>query len=282
MAMSTGTRRGTSLEGLINYFELAQRSEGKSPKTVGFLLGHLKLFLGYARDQGWVELQDIDRRGPRARGPSRAFHHYKALRSFFGFLKQERLVLEDPLENIRLRCPPPAARNHALFLAALDTGLRLSELTDIQVEGVDLETGVTRVKRGKGGKGRLVRVGEETRRAVMRYLVHRLGDSPHLWLTEEGRPLTIHGVEQVFDRLCRRAEVKFKGVHAFRRNWCVAALRNGADLRMVQLLGGWSTLAMPVHYSRSLQVEDALEVAAKVSPVDHLLAGRRSGLPRSR
>lgn len=336
MATHTGTRHGTSLRSLINYFELAQRSEGKSPKTVRYYVDHLRLFQGYAQTQGWEDIDEVDTWAVRqflahvrdlsnllgsrrptstASGESRAFNHWRALRAFFGFLKRERLVQEDPLENIHIRRPPPqnlsvysrdeldcinrlclldfrsattkrsrslAARNHALFLTALDTGLRLSEITAIQVEGVDLETGVIRVKRGKGGKGRLVRVGEETRRAMMRYLVHRLGDSPHLWLTEEGTPLTIHGVEQVFDRLCCRAGVKFKGVHAFRRNWCVAALRNGADLRMVQLLGGWSTLAMPVHYSQSLQVEDALEVAAKVSPVDHLLAGRRSGLPRSR
>ncbi|MEE9202514.1 MAG: tyrosine-type recombinase/integrase, partial [Dehalococcoidia bacterium] len=296
MVTVRGARPGTSLEVLTGYFALALRSEGKSPKTVSFLMQHLRLFRGYACSQGWEDIRDVDawalrqflayvrdpenllgtRRCPRAHGPTRAFHHYKALRAFFDFLKRERLILEYPLENVRLRCPPPqnlsvysqeelarinrlcaldfkvaptkksravAARNHALFLAVLDTGLRLAELAGLLVDDVDPETGVIRVRRGKGGKGRLVRVGQESRRCLMRYLAHRIGESPQLWLSQEGKPLTVHGVEQVFDRLCHRADVKFRGVHAFRRSWCAAAIRNGANLRMVQLLGGWSTLA---------------------------------------
>jgi len=127
MVVAVGTRPGTSLEALIGYFELALRSEGKSPKTVDYYVGHLKLFLGYALGQGWKDIGDVDawavrqflayvrepanplgsRSCPRSRGETRAFHHYRALTAFLSFLKRERLALEDPLENIRLRCPPP-------------------------------------------------------------------------------------------------------------------------------------------------------------------------------
>lgn len=60
MATYTGTRHGTSLRSLINYFELAQRSEGKSPKTIRYYVDHLRLFQGYAQTQGWEDIGDID------------------------------------------------------------------------------------------------------------------------------------------------------------------------------------------------------------------------------
>lgn len=331
MALATGTQRGTSLESLVSYFQLALESEGKTPKTIRYYVNPLRLFLGYASTQGWYDVHDIDAwalrqflaylRNPanplgkrcshRSREYSRPFHYWRALRAFFQFLNRERLVLEDPLQNIRLHRHPPentavyspdelaridhlcqqdfrvaptkksraiAARNHAMFLVVLDTGLRLAELASLSIDDLVAETGIIRVRRGKGGKSRLVRAGTEAKKSILRYLVHRVGNPSLLWVTEECGSLSVCGVEQVFRRLCHRSGVKFKGVHAFRRNWCVASLRNGADLRMVQILGGWSTLAMPVHYSRTLQAEDALEMAARVSPVDHLLGkGRTTG-----
>ncbi|MEK7848505.1 MAG: site-specific integrase, partial [Chloroflexota bacterium] len=145
-----------------------------------------------------------------------------------------------------------AARNHSPFLVVLGTGLRLSELAGLLVEDVQSETGVIKIRQRKGGKGGMVRVGVQTRKVLMRYLARRPGESPYLWLSEEDVPITACRVEQVLARLCRRVGVKFNGVHAFRQNWCVASLRNGADLKMVKLLGGWSTLAVPDHYSQSL------------------------------
>lgn len=213
MAVATGSRQATSLEALIGYFALALRSEGKRPKTLRYYIGHLKLFLSYARAQGWQDIGDIDawairqflayvrepsnplgRKQPpeTSREESRAFNHWRALTALFGFLRRERLILEDPLENIRLPRPAPqnlsvysreeierinrlclldfriaptkksravAARNHALFLVALDTGLRLSELAGVQAEDVDPEGGVIKVRRRKGGKSGMVRVG---------------------------------------------------------------------------------------------------------------------------
>ena len=53
--------------------------------------------------------------------------------------------------------------------------------------------------------------------------------------------------------------------HSFRRGFCVHNVKSGLSTRVVQALGGWETLSMVSHYSRSLDFENALELYHKVN-----------------
>ncbi len=83
-------------------------------------------------------------------------------------------------------------RNRALVLTFLDTGLRLSELAAVQLTNIDFDNGIIKVM-GKGRKERFVRVGKETQKAILRYLLQRKDDSSWLWISEKSDPMKAPG-----------------------------------------------------------------------------------------
>jgi site-specific recombinase XerD len=135
-------------------------------------------------------------------------HYYRVLNTFFNWLLEEGIVVENPLRSVKkprikrtmvramsteevkrllLWCSGKSklqVRNRAMVMMLLDTGLRVSEVANLEVSDVDLKTGAILVKRGKGGKERIVRVGAKARRALWRYMVmNRDGESSRLFLT---------------------------------------------------------------------------------------------------
>lgn len=66
-------------------------------------------------------------------------------------------------------CHAKDRQEKAIVLLMVDTGLRRSEVTALDWGDLDLHTGLTRIRRGKGGKARLVLLGANTRRALLTY-----------------------------------------------------------------------------------------------------------------
>lgn len=164
------------------------------------------------------------------------------------------------------------ARDRALLLFLLDSGCRRAEFQALDVGHVNLATGAVLILRGKGGKARTTFIGAKTRRALLRYLRLRpnVAETEPLWATVEGSRLSYQGLREVLRRRAGRADVPEPSLHAFRRGFAIAALRNGADLITLQRLLGHASLAVLSRYLR--QVNDDLQAAhEKVGPVDHLL-----------
>jgi integrase/recombinase XerD len=81
-------------------------------------------------------------------------------------------------------------RDEALVRFMVETGARAGETVGLLVADVDLQAGTAIVRRGKGGKGRIVPFGPFTSRAIDRYMrlrrSHRLAATPWLWLGDSG------------------------------------------------------------------------------------------------
>ena len=169
-------------------------------------------------------------------------------------------------------------RDRALLLVLLDTGARGSEFVALDVDDVNLSTGAVIVKRGKGGKWRSCFLGAHARRELVRWLRHR-GDAPRqvpgpsagaLWVARDGERLTYAGLRQVVRRRALAAGVPVPSLHSFRRAFCLAMLRGGADLVSLSRLMGHSDASLIARYSK--QVLDDLQAArVKAGPVDRLL-----------
>jgi site-specific recombinase XerC len=162
------------------------------------------------------------------------------------------------------------SRNRAIILMFLDTGIRLSECANLTVSDLDLERGLVRVW-GKGQKQRLVRVGEITKQALIRYFAIRGSNSTEaLWLSATGRPITKVGVQTMVRRLKRLGGNVRWSPHTFRNTFAINYLRAGGDPFTLQILGGWEDLEMPRHYCAALKAEDAFKIHEKASPADKL------------
>jgi site-specific recombinase XerC len=93
------------------------------------------------------------------------------------------------------------SRNKLNIFMFLDSGLRVSELTGVKVEDINVERGWIKML-GKGSKERMVRIGTGTQKALWRYMAYR-GECRYneLFLSEERRPMKTSGIQSVITRL---------------------------------------------------------------------------------
>jgi site-specific recombinase XerD len=167
------------------------------------------------------------------------------------------------------------ARNKAIILLFVDTGMRLSELGNLTLDHISLDTGRALV-RGKGEKQRFVAFNSTTKKSLWKYLIIReqiVKESARdwLWITEEGTRLTVAGLNIAFRRIKNRAGITGRGsVHKLRHTFALNALRGLKDPTLLQLLLGHKTLEMTRRYTQGLKIEEALSAIDKASPVDRL------------
>lgn len=241
-------------------------------------------------------LGDLQRRGLSKRTAARAV---SAVRSFYRFLEvagNPARAARTPKFTRRLPDVPDTGQIEALFAAALSdakrggflelrtlamlelfysSGLRLSELTGLDLDRVDLVSQQVRV-RGKGKKERILPVGSHAIAALRRYLEARTGLATALatdadakravFLSRRGTRLTPRGAQYVLRKLLDRV-VPGSGlrVHSLRHAFATHLLDRGADLRAVQELLGHASLSTTQVYTHT-SVERLKQVYHQAHP----------------
>lgn len=202
-----------------------------------------------------------------------------SLRSFFRFLAAEHIVEGDPtilLENPKLgeRLPedlteaevncllegrkvkaPYSSRNRAMLNLLYATGLRVSELVNLPVAGVNLKSGFVRVL-GKGSKERLIPFGEEAGERIEEYLregrprLLKGKTSDYLFVSNRGKPLSRFRFWQIIRENAVAAGINKKITpHMLRHSFATHMLAHGADLRSLQMLLGHSDISTTQVYT---------------------------------
>ncbi len=203
-----------------------------------------------------------------------------ALRSFFRFLVRQRVIEADPSASVLTpkysrRMPSYLSvddmfrlldqatddtvlglRNRALFETLYGSGIRVSELTGLNVFDVDFSTACLRVL-GKGGRERIVPVGQT---ALMRIRAYRdrlrekngigMENNGPLFLNKNKGRLTSRSVGRILDALIRRCSLAVPiSPHGIRHSFATHMLDAGADLRTVQELLGHKSLSTTQKYT---------------------------------
>jgi site-specific recombinase XerD len=157
---------------------------------------------------------------------------------------------------------PLELRDRALFELAYASGLRAEELVSLEVESIDFDSETARVE-GKGGKTRVVPVGEHALRALDRYLTRARpelavpgdrGEGP-LFLSKSGRRLSTSDVRRRLRTWARQAAARIPALadahpHALRHSFATHLLEGGADLRAIQELLGHAAISTTQVYTR--------------------------------
>lgn len=222
--------------------ELSER--GNAPSTIARKLAALR---GLLRVQ--IEL------GIRRENPAELLSSPKRPR------RLPRVLKLDEIETLLDRIPATSSlelRDRALFELAYSSGLRAEELVSLDLESIDFDAETVRVE-GKGGKTRIVPVGEHALRAVERYLQRgrpslEAGD-PALLLSKSGRRLSTSDVRRRLRLWARRAATRSPALveahpHALRHSFATHLLEGGADLRAIQELLGHATISTTQVYTR--------------------------------
>ena len=241
------------------------------PNEVDRLL--VRAYLGFLQSQG--------------RKRSTIARKLSALRSFYNFLVNRYHLEENPLSMISTprqekRLPvflffeevlelieqpvedkPLGLRDRAVFETLYAAGIRVSELTNLDIGNLNLAGRYMRIY-GKGEKERIVPIGSEAVKVLERYL--SLGrpqlaadDQVALFLNYRGQRITPRGIRQMLHKYLDKLALQKKiSPHTFRHSFATHLLEGGADLRVVQELLGHvqlSTTQIYTHVTRKRMKE---------------------------
>lgn len=191
---------------------------------------------------------------------------------------------QDEIRKLLAQVPKHTAigtRDRAILITLLDTGLRASELCDLQVRDVRLDDGYLKVL-GKGDKERIVPIGANATRAVLRYQEFFRPEPArpsveNMFLSVHAEPLTPLALREMVTRWGKKAGLKIN-VHKLRHSFALQYLLAGGDAFSLQKILGHTTMEMTRNYVNMLS-EHLVEQHRLYSPMDRL---RASAPPASR
>ncbi len=188
--------------------------------------------------------------------PSAQLEHPKLGRRLPGSLTEAevRALLAAPVLD-----EPVGLRDRAMLELLYASGLRISELVGLSTSSVNLGQGVVRII-GKGGKERLVPMGQEAMRWLVRYLAEgrsRLAGSTAtsaLFPSRRGGPMTRQNFWHSVKRYAAKAGIDRPiSPHTLRHAFATHLLNHGADLRAVQMMLGHADLSTTQIYTHIAQ-----------------------------
>jgi integrase/recombinase XerC len=190
--------------------------------------------------------------------PVRSTRAPRVGRSLPGYLDRERTeAMFGALEARAESDDPTALRDLAVVELFYSSGLRLSELTGLNLLDLDLLSDQLKV-RGKGGKERLVPLGRQAGRVLLRYLDAREelagqpgADRQAVFLNPRGKRLTPRSVQRLVHRALDSVGGDGLKTHSLRHTFATHLLDAGADLRAVQELLGHASLSTTQIYTHT-------------------------------
>ena len=211
--------------------------------------------------------------------PRSSARHLSTLRRFYRYLLIQGSTQVDPTADVRspvigrplpkniseqgveklLSTPPRdtalGSRDRAMLETMYASGLRVSELVGLTLNELDLTTGLVRVV-GKGGRERIVPLGEEASESLREYLGQARSDllkaqlTDAVFVTRRGGPMTRQAFWQLIKRYAQQAGIGAEfSPHSLRHAFATHLLNHGADLRSVQMLLGHTDLSTTQIYT---------------------------------
>ncbi len=281
--MPAGVALSVQAQSFLDYCRIEKGLSVNTIEAYGRDLAKLASFCGPVLPDGDGLRRYVDSLYRAGLGSRSIARHLTTLRNFYAFLLREGKVANDPTASVSLprqwrNLPkflnvtevdqlleatgaerPTRLRDRAMLELLYASGLRVSELCQLQSSDLNHELGVVRVV-GKGNRQRLVPVGRPALAAVSTYLEEgrprllRGRSSRYLFVTARGGPMTRQGFWKLVAGYGKKAGLFRLSPHAVRHSFATHLLERGADLRSVQAMLGHadiSTTQIYTHVVRS-------------------------------
>jgi len=303
------------LKDLVPVYLRHLKALGRSPYTIKGARYDLRDFVRFLQREGIYNLENLTTDVLEAYQEELAFRltargKLLSLRSqsqllgvvkgFTRFLQDKDYLLHDPAERIRLPRKPrdlpkgilsikeikqllnapdtrtnQGCRNRIILEILYDTAVRRSELSNIKIADLDLDSGYIHI-RGKGNKDRVVPVSQRVCELVKNYILAvrptfiQHEDSVYLILNRWGKKMDGNGIWSVVKRCAHLARVK-KNVttHTLRHTCATHMLRNGAPVRHLQEMLGHESLESTQLYTH-ITINDLKKIHAQYHPGERM------------
>lgn len=289
-----------SVAELVDSWKLTLTVERKSKNTIGSYITGVRLYLAWCQNNGLPD--EIDRRAAQSwirdlleggAEASTARARLLALRLFSAWLTAEKEVSadvllglrspkldakvveplnEDQLQALLRTCDRTfiGVRDEAVIRFMAETGTRAGEVVAMGFpDDIDFKAGTAIVRRGKGGKGRLVAYGPKTAQVLDRYLrlrrQHKHAASSNLWLGQQGDGFGYRALHKTLGARAAAAGLHNFHPHQLRHTWATRWLGAGGSEGGAMAVGGWSNRSMLDRYVRATASSRAAAEAQKLN-----------------
>ncbi|MBU3915892.1 tyrosine-type recombinase/integrase, partial [bacterium] len=213
--------------------------------------------------------------------PSSIRKNLLEIRRFFNWCEKTHRIFDNPVKGWRFGKPNPhpladvltekemekilsfpdpttkvGLRNRVMLEILYSTGIRRQELHGLDLSDVDFQTGILNIRHGKGGKQRLVPIGDRALEWIKQYLIHirpRLEHEPNqaLFISTHKKRLKNAVIRDVITKAKKKHKIKKWGnTHLIRHTMATLMLKNGADIRIIQEILGHSRIDTTMMYTR--------------------------------
>jgi len=234
---------------------------GLSPYSIQGDVRAIKVFWSWLLYQGYIENNALAK-FPLPKVP-------KALIKTLT-IEQIRLLLKAIDKNT-----PVGARNYCILMLLIDSGMRISEVTGIQIDDLNLSKYLVKII-GKGQKERIIPFSHFTSKELIKYIKHYRSDScklesPYLFPVSHGHHVRVNAIQQAIKRLAKKAELDDIKCypHIFRHTFATMFLAKGGNAVVLKDIMGHESVQTTQKYIH-FQPEDLQKQHWQYSPVEDL------------
>ena len=270
----------TEIENFIEYLIIEKKY---SKNTITSYERDLKKFNEILKNKNIKKItrQDIQKylsQINKTQSPRSTSRNISTLKSFYKYLKLNKIVNVNPMDQInnpktKKTLPKVLSeeeinklleiklktnfdyRNKAMLELMYSSGLRVTELINLNVNDIDLENDTVKIF-GKGSKERIIPLNDYAKEALKEYIiVHRKelfkhGENNHLFLNNHGNKMTRQGFFKILQKIAKEKDIRTEfSPHTLRHSFATHLLKYGADLRSIQELLGHSDISSTQIYT---------------------------------
>lgn len=296
---------------LLKEFILEVEIKNYSKRTLKSYRNNNLLFFNYLEEEFKItEIEDLNKNhiksyikylNKRGHKPTYINSILKTIRSFLVYCIDEEYINKNPCEKVKWVKEEKKViktfsneevykmmkvykynsyintRNRCIMAMLFDTGIRCSELCNIQNDDIRPRSILIR---GKGNKERIVPISPYLRKVMIRYEIvrnmyikNRIIKSNAYFLSNGQRTLTVEAIERIVKICGEKANIRKEircSPHTCRHYYAQAQLRNGLDVYSLSRLLGHSNISVTKIYLQGLEDDEIIEMSVRTSPLMNL------------
>ncbi len=268
----------TTLKEILPKFIDSLKAQGRSPSTILAYRADVEQLIDFLQNKqkvlpAQITSTDIeifrDNLLTQKYTPKSVSRKLNAIKTFFGWAISEKYANTNPAEGVvhpKFEVSPPkflspieyralrdVVRNDiriaTIVELILQTGMRISEVSNLKLEDIDLEGNKIVIKAYASQPQRVVPLNNPAKLALKAYLDSRpKTDIPFVFVSKYGKPLAIRNIRSAIDRYMQKAEIPQYSINDLRTTFIVENLKAGVDLILLSQIVGHKRLSTTERY----------------------------------